>query len=136
MNERNLLQQIGRTGRAMHAAFESEVGIPLPRWRILQALRESARISQKDLASRLSMDPGALTRQMKQLESENLVKRRNSEEDNRLTLVELSGKGFALLESLQEKRLNFSKKALEGLSEEKIGIAMEILKAMEERFKR
>lgn len=136
MNERNLLQQIGRTGRAMHAAFEKEVGIPLTRWRILQALHESGKIPQKDLASLLSMDPGLLTRQMKQMEQENLVKRRSSKEDNRMTLVELTQAGSGLFESAQPRRLNFSKTALEGLPADEIAVAMEILKAMEERFRR
>ena len=135
MSEGNLLRQIGRTGRAMHAAFEREVGIALPKWRILQTLHESGRLSQKDLASMLSMDPGALTRQLKQIESELLVKRESSREDNRLTLVELTSKGCELVESLGEKRINFSKKALEGLEEEKMAVALEILKAMEDRFR-
>ena len=65
--ERNLLQQLGRTARAMYAAFEAEVGQPLPRWRILQALSEGGEISQKALARTLTMDPAALTRQMKAL---------------------------------------------------------------------
>ncbi|HQT26629.1 MAG TPA: MarR family transcriptional regulator [Burkholderiales bacterium] len=136
MIERNLLQQIGRTGRAMHAAFEAEVGIPLTRWRILQSLSESEKLSQKALSSRLSIDPGLLTRQLKQMEAESLVKRKSSKEDNRMTLVELTEKGASLFDSLQEKRARFSEKSLSGLPGEKIGTAIEILKAIEERFRR
>lgn len=62
------MQQIGRTGRAMYAAFEQQVGYPLPRWRILAALIDLEQATQKQLATRLSMDPGALTRQLKAME--------------------------------------------------------------------
>ncbi len=136
MIERSLLQQIGRTGRAMHAAFESEVGIALTKWRILQALSESGKRSQKELSAGLAMDPGLLTRQLKQMEQDGLVKRKSAKEDNRMTLVELTEEGRSLFESLQEKRTNFSEKSLSGLPEEKLTIAMEILKAMEQRFRR
>lgn len=135
MSERSLLQQIGRTGRAMHAAFEKQVGIPLTRWRILQALQESGRIPQKDLAAFLAMDPGLLTRQMKLMESENLVKRQSAVEDNRMTLVELTKKGSELLDSLKVRRSNFSRMATDGLPGEKIEIAIEMLKAIEARFR-
>lgn len=83
-----IFQQFGRTYRAFMTAFESRVGLPLPRWRILLALYDHARLveqgtgaacrddaphsgpnlSQKRLVERLSIDPGALTRQLKQLE--------------------------------------------------------------------
>ena len=136
MSERNLLQQIGRTGRALYAAFEQRVGIPLPRWRILQTLSEAGMLAQKELAARLSMDPGLLTRQLKQMEADRLVKRKSAKEDNRMTLVELTGTGADLFESLQQSRQAFSRTALEGLSEEKIAVAMEMLKTLEERFRR
>ena len=135
MSSANLLQQIGRTGRAMHAAFESEVGMALPRWRILQALHEGGESAQKDLARRLSTDPASLTRQLKQMESEGIVKRRISPEDNRVTLVELAQKGKAIFEAAQPLRLAFSSGALEGFSRDSLDAAMAVLEALEERFR-
>jgi len=138
MNEqaRNLLQQIARTGRAMYAAFEVEVGHPLPRWRILQALHEQKRATQKQLASQLRMDPGALTRQMKTLEAEGLVTRRSSSEDNRLTAVALTPAGVKLIKAAQPLRKAFSRKALQGLPTEQLDTAMAVLQRLEERFRR
>ena len=133
--EKNLLQQIGRTGRAMHAAFEAEVGMALPRWRILQALYERGGSAQKDLARWLSMDPASLTRQMKQMESEGIVKRRISPDDNRVTLVELAQKGKEIFEAAQPLRVAFSLRALEGLSRDRLDAAMAVLEALEERFR-
>lgn len=136
MIERNLLQQIGKTGRAMHAAFELEVGIPLPRWRIMQAIHENGKMAQKDLASILSMDPGLLTRQLKQMEKEGVVKRQSAREDNRITQVELTRKGCGMVEAAQPLRRSFFEKALEGLPGDKLSAAMEILDILEQRFRR
>ena len=133
--DKNLLQQIGRTGRAMHAAFESEVGMALPRWRILQVLHERGGAAQKDLARWLSMDPAFLTRQMKQMESEGIVKRRISPDDNRVTLVELAQTGKAIFEAAQPLRFAFSLSALEGFSGDSLDAAMAVLEALEERFR-
>ncbi len=38
-----ILQQFGRTYRAFLSAFESHVGQPMPRWRILLALHNDER---------------------------------------------------------------------------------------------
>jgi len=132
---RNLLQQIGRTGRAMYAAFEYEVGHPLPRWRILQELREHEGATQKQLARQLQMDPGALTRQMKALEAEGLVTRLSVPEDNRLTMVALTPAGVALVDAAQPLRKAFTRKALKELPAEQLDTAMAVLKTLEERFR-
>ena len=138
MNEqaRKLLRQIARTGRAMYAAFEVEVGHALPRWRILQALHEQKCVTQKQLARHLMMDPGALTRQMKTLEAEGLVTRRNSSEDNRLTAVALTPAGVKLIKAAQPLRKAFSRKALQGLPAKQLDTAMAVLERLEERFRR
>jgi DNA-binding MarR family transcriptional regulator len=133
--ERTLLQQIGRTSRAMYAAFESEVGQPLPQWRILQVLREQPGATQKVIADTLAMDPGALTRQMKILEAKGLITRHSAREDNRLTNVNLTPAGARLVESLQPLRRAFLQKALKGLPAEKLDAVMSVLETLEERFR-
>jgi MarR family transcriptional regulator, organic hydroperoxide resistance regulator len=133
--ERNLLQQIGRTGRAMYAAFEAEVGQPLPRWRILQALRDRKCATQKELARHLLLDPGALTRQMKALEAEGLVTRQSAPQDNRLTAVALTPAGAAQIEATQPLRQAFSRKAVRGLPPGELATTLAILTRLEERFR-
>src|SRR5260370_7972220 len=72
------IQQFGRTYRAFMQAFESQVGQPMPRWRILLALHQHAgELSQKRLVERLRVDPGALTRQLKTLEALGWIRRRS-----------------------------------------------------------
>ena len=133
--ERALLRQLGRTARTMYIAFEAEVGHALPRWRILQALYEQKRATQKELAKQLAMDPGALTRQMKSLEAEGFITRQNVPEDNRLTTVELTPAGTEAIAATQPMRKAFSQKALEGLPADQLDITMSVLKTLEERFR-
>lgn len=134
--ERSVLQQIGRTARAMYAAFEADVGQPLSRWRVLHALSEGGELSQKDLALRLSMDPASLTRQMKAMEAEGLVRRRSDPQDNRLTQVTLTEEGTALFASTQPAREAFAKKSLKGLPVADVEQAMALLRTLEARFGR
>jgi DNA-binding MarR family transcriptional regulator len=137
VNDRHsaLLRQLGRTARAMYAAFEAEVGYALPRWRILQALHVESRLTQKDLAARLEMDPGALTRQLKILESEGMVTRRRMADDNRLSDVELTPAGAELIAGMQPRRRNFLRRMLKDFPAEELDTAMAVLERMEARFR-
>ncbi|AXT48837.1 MULTISPECIES: MarR family winged helix-turn-helix transcriptional regulator [Chromobacterium] len=137
MTERapNLLQQIGRTGRAMYAAFEQQVGYPLPRWRILAALTDLEQATQKQLATRLMMDPGALTRQLKAMEEEELVRRITDPADNRQTLVTLAPAGQALIEAVQPKREAFFRHALADVPVSQMETTLEVLHRLEQRFR-
>ncbi|MGO9445562.1 MAG: MarR family winged helix-turn-helix transcriptional regulator [Thiobacillaceae bacterium] len=132
----NLLQQLGRTGRIMYAAFEAEVGHPLTRWRILQALHEGKQATQKQLAQQLMIDPGALTRHMKAMEAEGLITRQSTPEDNRLTAVALTDAGTGLIEATQTLRAAFAKKVLHDLPPDQLETTMAILRCLEERFRR
>ncbi len=134
-SKHSLLQQIGRTGRAMYAAFEAEVGQPLPRWRILQHLSVQGELSQKQLAQDLQMDPGALTRQMKVLERDGLVSRLSDERDNRLTRVTLTPAARTLLRDSMAQRDGFIDKALDGLPPEQLESARQVLRQLEENFR-
>ena len=133
---RMFLQQLGRTARAMYAAFEADVGQPLSRWRILQALQDAGETSQKDLARQLAMDPASMTRQMKTLESEGLIQRRAHPRDHRLTQVALTAAGAALVERARPEREAFSRRALAGLPPDQIEATLALLQVLEQRFKR
>ncbi len=134
--ERTLLRQLGRTTRAMYAAFEAEVGYALPRWRILQALQEHGGLTQKRLSEQLAMDPGALTRQLKALEAEGLIARRRAPADNRLSDVSLTVAGVRAVATVQPLRRAFSRKVLRGLPKEEMQATMAMLARLEERFRR
>lgn len=145
-----IFQQFGRTYRAFTVAFESRVGLPLPRWRILLALYDHARsmhagaaaagsgdarrlpsLPQKRLVEWLGVDPGALTRQLKQLESMGWIARSTDERDNRLTNVVLTDNGRCAVELGLPRRNAFLASALGQLSDDTLQTLKDVLKDME-----
>lgn len=136
MNEQYsvLLRQLGRTTRVMYAAFEAEVGCALSRWRVLQTLYTHATASQKELATRLEIDPGALTRQLKILETEGLIRRERAAEDNRLSDVELTPAGERLIAGLQPQRRAFLRRALRDLPPDQLDTTLSVLQTLETRL--
>lgn len=133
--DRNLLQQLGPTSRVMYAAFEDVVGHPMPRWRILHSLFELKGATQKQLVQRLVIDPGLLTRYLKQMEQEGLVQRRADSDDNRLTYVALTEPGVALVQEAMPRRIAFFNDALAEFDTAELAVAMRILQTLEQRFR-
>ena len=129
-----IVQQFGRTYRAFMSAFEAQVGHPLPRWRILLALYEQdGTSSQKRLVERLRVDPGALTRQLKALESLGWIARRADERDNRITNVTLSEAGRAVIEEGLPRRNAFLNVTM-SLPDDALAALSGALRMMEERI--
>jgi MarR family transcriptional regulator, organic hydroperoxide resistance regulator len=130
-----VMQQFGRTYRAFMSAFEAQVGQPLPRWRILLALREhEGESSQKRLVERLRVDPGALTRQLKALESMGWIARSMDTRDNRVTNVRLTEAGHAAIEASLPRRNAFLHDTMAGLPDEALGALSSALKMLETRI--
>jgi MarR family transcriptional regulator, organic hydroperoxide resistance regulator len=111
-----VVQQFGRTYRAFTSAFEAHVGHPMTRWRILLALaRPHEEWSQKRLVERLKIDPGALTRQLKALEALGWIARSADARDNRITNVELTRDGAAVVAEGLPRRNAFLRETMGAL---------------------
>ncbi|WP_322010281.1 MarR family winged helix-turn-helix transcriptional regulator [Paraburkholderia sp. J12] len=129
-----IVQQFGRTYRTFMAAFEAQVGMPMPRWRILLALYDQAgESSQKRLVERLRVDPGALTRQLKALESLGWITRSADLRDNRITNVRLTGTGRAATEACLPRRNAFLNLTM-SLPDDTLAALSGALRMMEERI--
>lgn len=110
-----VLQQLARTYFDVLAAFERTLGISRARWQVLSLLAREQDVSQADLALRLRVDGAAVTRQVKQLEEEGLVRRWADPRDNRFTRVALTDAGRGLAASLISGRDAFEAQATRGL---------------------
>jgi DNA-binding MarR family transcriptional regulator len=130
----------------------------LPRWRILLALYDNEHqagyaggeqrsepagaagtppsLSQKRLVERLGVDPGALTRQLKQLEGMGWIARSTDARDNRLTNVALTDEGRGAVEVSLPRRNAFLANALGELPEEALSALNDALKDMEQSLER
>lgn len=116
------------------SAFESQVGHPLPRWRILLALHDQdGESSQKRLVERLRVDPGALTRQLKLLESLGWIARSTDARDNRITNVQLTAAGREAVEAGLPRRNAFLNQTM-SLPDDALTALSGALRMMEERI--
>jgi DNA-binding MarR family transcriptional regulator len=130
-----VIQQFGRTYRVFMQAFESQVGQPMPRWRILIALHEhSGELSQKKLVERLRVDPGALTRQLKTLEALGWITRSVDQRDNRISNVILTDEGRAIVGTGLPRRNAFLHETLSTLPDEAIAALSGALRVLEQRI--
>ena len=129
------IQQFGRTYRTFMQAFESQVGHPMPRWRILLALHDHAgELSQKRLVERLRVDPGALTRQLKTLEALGWIARSVDQRDNRVSNVILTDTGRAVTEAGMPRRNAFLHETLSTLPDDAVTALSGALRALEQRI--
>jgi DNA-binding MarR family transcriptional regulator len=133
---RSLLLSMGMTARMLRAAFEQYVGIGETRLRLLAHLYAEHEVSQADLQRRLRIDGAAITRQVKQLESEGILARRPDPSDNRFTLVNLTPAGVELVLGMAAKGQEFERRVLQDMAPEDIACATRILTQLRENLTR
>ncbi|MEW6264468.1 MAG: MarR family transcriptional regulator [Thermodesulfobacteriota bacterium] len=103
-DEPHLLREVFRTYQALMARFSRKIGRPASQFALMRqlALAESD-VGVMDLARRLGVNAAAVTRQVKELERERLVRRRADPKDGRRSYVNLTPKGRRLFEDIHER---------------------------------
>ena len=77
------------------------LGLTYPQYLAMLVLWEQDGLTVGEISQRLLTDPGSLTPLLKRLESEGLLKRTRSREDERVVLVQLTDKGRTLQDEAQ-----------------------------------
>ena len=85
-----LLYQLHLTDQMITQLFEKQLGISLTRYQILQFFLQQSPCNQIAVQEKLEIDPAALTRHFKILESEGYVSRNRNPANQREVLVELT----------------------------------------------
>ena len=85
-----LLYQVRIADQIITQLFEKQLGISLTRYQILQFLLQNSPCNQIAVQEKLEIDPAALTRHFKILESEGYVSRERNPVNQREVLVELT----------------------------------------------
>ena len=85
-----LLYQVRLADQIITQLFEKQLGISLTRYQILQFLLQNSPCKQIAVQEKLEIDPAALTRHFKILESEGYVSRERNPVNQREVLVELT----------------------------------------------
>ena len=86
----DLLYQVHLVDQTITQLFEKQLGISLTRYQILQILLQKSPCNQIAVQEKLEIDPAALTRHFKILESEGYVSRKRNPVNQREVLVELT----------------------------------------------
>ncbi|MBA1205038.1 MarR family transcriptional regulator [Pseudomonas capeferrum] len=94
------------------------LGLTYPQYLAMLVLWEEDGLTVGEISQRLLTDPGSLTPLLKRLESEGLLKRTRSREDERVVLVQLTDKGRDL--HVEARQVPQSILAASGLSEQQL----------------
>lgn len=114
---KQVLMEIKGIERQVTQCFEKSTDMSLTRYEMLQQLYHNGRMVQSDLRDVLKIDQAAVTRHLKVLEKENLVKRERNADNNREVFVELSSQGQQRLSGCSCNRTQFFDELYAGFSE-------------------
>ncbi|MGG1630396.1 MarR family winged helix-turn-helix transcriptional regulator [Rossellomorea sp. NRS-1567] len=82
----------------LYRGLLEEIGVTYPQYLALLVLWEDGTVSVKELGRKLFLDSGTLTPMLKRMESNGLVERHRSVEDERSVVITLTKKGEAMKE--------------------------------------
>jgi Transcriptional regulators len=112
------LVAVGRLWRRLLSQQVSVLGLPDAQWSLLDNLNRSGDgISQKALAERLGLEPTAVVRVLKDMETSKLVVRDRHPKDTRNRLVRLTGEGRSLASKIAEIASECDREILRGFDE-------------------
>jgi DNA-binding MarR family transcriptional regulator len=122
-----MFQELARAGSEARQAFSLISGTSERRRQLLPLLRDHGEVSHATLQRWLGVDGATVTRLVKQLESEGAVNRRLDPADNRFTLVSLTETGKQMAAELHERRRQFQRRILAGVSREEQKTVIRVL---------
>ncbi|PJN54647.1 hypothetical protein PAEVO_13680 [Paenibacillus sp. GM2FR] len=112
----DLLYLLMHLNKHIATRFERCAGVSPNRLELLCKLT-GGEISQSDLQKAVSIDPAAVTRHVQQLEAEGILLRTRCENDNRITLVQLTEAGKSKVAAFKAEKDQFMEKLQADLTE-------------------
>lgn len=128
-DEPHLLREILRTQQAVLNVFSRTVGTTSTRLVLLRllAVGNPEGVGIMELARLLSVNAAAVTRQVKEMERDDLVERRADSRDKRRSYVRLSEKGRQLFALVHDRAHEFEKTVCGSAGAEEIATAVSVL---------
>ncbi|MEF3355285.1 MarR family transcriptional regulator [Paenibacillus sp. GYB006] len=112
----DLLYLLMHLNKHIATRFERCAGVSPNRLELLCKLT-GGEISQSELQKAVSIDPAAVTRHVQQLEAEGILLRTRSENDNRITLVQLTEEGKNKVAAFKAEKDRFMEELQSDLTE-------------------
>lgn len=130
----NLLNRLRGVESRMTREFERATGFSLTRYQILVFLRDHDGCLQVDIADFLQIDPGAVTRHLKILESKGYVRRIRNCENGREVIVSLTDFARGVLAECRARHGGEACDPVIPFSMDEIGALTGILDRIERKF--
>ena len=100
------------------AEMLSEEGLTQPQFQALRIVAKNGAVFMREISDEMFVTPANITGIIDRLEARGLVERSGRSEDRRTTNIELTPKGRALLERVEERYGRFMKNALRVFTQE------------------
>ncbi|WP_151736983.1 MarR family winged helix-turn-helix transcriptional regulator ['Paenibacillus yunnanensis' Narsing Rao et al. 2020] len=130
MEQEGILYLLKKMGNELSPKFERCTGIGSSRYDLLYQLYNADELTQSGLQKAVHIDSAAITRHLKQLESEGMVSRRRNPEDQRVTFVKLTDSGRNVIVNFNKERTEFIRQLLHGFSEDEMNVLTDMLNRM------
>ncbi|MFB4296607.1 MarR family winged helix-turn-helix transcriptional regulator [Actinomadura sp. NTSP31] len=111
-----VLARVGRAGRVRMGRLMDEHGLGLWHFAVLAALDDTSPASQRELGTRLRIDPSDLVEVVGRLEAAGLVRRERDPSDRRRYVVEPTAEGRAELDEVARRAAELDDDLLAPLS--------------------
>ena len=123
---------VNRLHRTMVEAEISKLGIHCSQYQMLVLIAQSKNICQKEIAQKLEISSAAVAVTLNKLELSGLVE---SFDDARMNHITVTDKGAELLNSTKSLLDDVDNRFFDGIDEEDIDTALDVLTAMTENVK-
>ena len=130
-DENHLFRDLFRTHQAVSSVFTRCVGAPASRIGLLRLLAVGqGELGTNELARRLNLDAGGITRHLKEMEAEGLVTRSPHATDGRRTTVDLTRSGREAFGAIHDHGHGYERALEAEVGRKDIEAARRVLEAM------
>jgi DNA-binding MarR family transcriptional regulator len=127
-DEPHLLREIVRAHQVLMGGFSREVGMPASRFALMRVMAHAeADLGVMDLARQLEINAAAVTRQVKEMEDDHLVRRYPDPKDGRRNYVRLSPKGLRLFKKIHDRSHELELSLSAVISADEMAVATKVL---------
>jgi MarR family transcriptional regulator, transcriptional regulator for hemolysin len=135
-HEKHLLGELLHAYISIANIFPREVGITLARQKLLHELMHTGLdgVGLGDLALRLHVTPALITRQIKEMERDGLVRRRNDARDGRRSFVHLTPAGGEEVSRFHARAHSFESVLIDGIDPKDLNAAIRVLNKLNDKL--
>ncbi|ENN85793.1 transcriptional regulator, MarR family [Rhizobium freirei PRF 81] len=132
-SRQELFDDLSAFNRKLRATFDAlvrEHGMTLSRARVFRILARRDGINQRELADDLELETPTLVRILDAMEAQNFIERRAAQSDRRAKQIFMTESGKVVAAEVEALATSVRADILEGISDEDIGMALTVIRAM------